>query len=898
VRQVRDLQREISRLHSKLTQQLDVDLATGLTAKEQQEAPGTTVPSLAKEEEQHPMSCEPVGISGRTATSKPVLQPSRPLQLETLGELMRTPEEAPPLLCPESDASESQWPLLLKVTIISAAFPSSQDRVPSGNTGIYCVLSIPGRPQLLVQTPATDATRKVTWNCETIIDEYTLGDPLEFVLKDHHWLHDEPLCRGTLPSSDFEESGYLGNLELTEPGKGNDEPMAFLSVCVQVTRRRPPIRPRHIWESPDARSRTRLALRRAFTKLSSPLRLSSFGDLRSSQFSHALSPSLFRRTGSLMLDPSSSMRLAWDCIAMTLVCLDVFWLPLQAFDPPQTTMAMIVAWTAAVFWSMDLCATFNTGVFVKGGHLIMDRRQVAWIYLHRWLLPDILIVAADWFAIVKGSTDDGANSTVQAGKYLRVARVIRLLRLLRLAKLRHILFMLEQLIDNERITVALMVCKNLLTILVLNHWIACIWFQLGSARGDGWVHFHHLQDADLEMKYVVSLQWSMAQFTPGASPLQLVTLEERIFAVGVLALALVVSTCFISNITSTLSAMWAMRRDESIQALLLRKFLRQNGISRTLAARVTRYIECVKSLRQHKVHHSRVLQLSYLSGPLHVELQRELREPQLFVHEFFPDYKRSSECAFRELCTMALEQSLFAKTDMVFHNRTPAKFMYFVNMGTLVYRSLGSSHEEHKSKLEAGSWCSENALWMPWHHVGDMKALSDVDVTLLNVAKFGEVTSSDPEVHSFAKVYCRDFIQRLQMAASFDKGSVTDLQLKVHIMGLDGCSPDCQAVSHHASQMLTADAKELTAAEDLEVELLEFANDDSVSQPSSSSPSSPRAVAHLDSPSSPFVPAAGVKGALDSHGLQRGPRSTSADLIGAPSRGIPSRRQHKVWTAG
>jgi len=349
---------------------------------------------------------------------------------------------------------------------------------------------------------------------------------------------------------------------------------------------------------------------------------------------------------------------------------------------------------------------------------------------------------------------------------------------------------------------------------------------VGSMRTEGWVQESHVQEKSLDVKYLICLQWSMAQFTPGASPVQPVTPLERLYCVSVLVLALIVATCFISNITSTLSSAWAMRRAESTQALLLRKFLRQHNISRGLASRVTRYIDCVLEIRQNKVHPSRVQHLSLLSGPLNVELQSAVQEPTLFMCNFFQMYKSSSVWAFREVCTTALEQTNMGKKDMVFSHKTEAKYVYFLNVGSLVYRlASAGAHNDivGVSKLEAGSYCCENALWIPWQHAGDMKALSDCSLTLLNASKFCDITCRDPTAHHFSRQYCLEFIERIWQAATFDPFAVTDLQLKIRIIGTESTIEGGASHGGEDAQLAPA-AKDLRDAEDMEAELIAFSD--------------------------------------------------------------------------
>jgi len=709
---------------------------------------------------------------------------------------------------------------------------------------------------LSFQTNVIDNTPRPEWDYEVVIDEYTPGDSLEFVVKDRDWFNaDDDLGRASLPSSSFLDGEFEGDLQLTETGK-DDGPPSLLHVRVQLAERQSSAaKIRSVWRERDRSTRPPADKRVLRTSLNGEL-LPTETCFMGERYCER------KRRRSCMFDPSASYRLAWDVLGIFLICIDLIWLPMQVFSPTQTTPIVCFSWFALCFWSVDIVVTFNTGTFKKGGFLIMNRRQASWLYFRRWFVLDLALVVFEWVFVVQmalmdssSTLSDGAASA-RAGKFARASKILRLMRLMRLAKLRELIFGVTQLIDSEWLTIVVLVAKNLLTILALNHIVACLWYLVGSSSDDGWVRRAGLEDADVEMQYLISLQWSMAQFTPGASPVRPITIGERVYSVSVLALALVVATCFISNITSTLSVVWSSQRQGSTQALLLRKFLRQNHISRTLGARVTRYIDCVLELRQHKVHPSRVQYLSFLSGPLHVELQSELREPQLFVHELFPLYKQASICAFREVCTTALEQGNFAKNDMLFRRTLEAKYMYFLHMGVLVYRTKFEIRRRNKNKLEAGQWCSENALWMHWQHAGDMKALTDVDVVFLNAAKFGEVTRSDPEAYRLAREHCHRFVERAKQANSFEEGSVTDLKLKVRVLGVDRRQQTPEPMAEEVAKELTPAARDLKEAEDMEAEIIGFSDsEDSDPSPTFTLPRTDYSKLHWPKNLAPRLPA-------------------------------------------
>lgn len=395
------------------------------------------------------------------------------------------------------------------------------------------------------------------------------------------------------------------------------------------------------------------------------------------------------------------------------------------------------------------------------------------------MLLDAPLMAVDWGVRVADLLYPTADSAgvARSAKLVRVTRIARLLRLMRLMKLRKVLLTIHSLVDSEWVTIIMTVVKNLVTIVAVNHVLACIWYWIGSTGGSkGWVATFDMVDAELSVKYLTSVHWSFAQFTPGASPIQPYTIPERLLAVSVLALGLVIATCFVSSITSTMAAVWMANRYSNTQHLLLRKFLNQNKVSRELGSRITHYVDFILELRHKRVHISKVHFLSFLSGPLHIDLQTEIFAPTLSWHPCFDQLVASSKAVMREICTVAVTGSQeYAKGDKVFQRGKEATHMLFLTVGAMVYRFQpdGRSSPE-KVRVNTGSWCVEAVLWTPWHYVGEMKALSEVDVVQVSSAKLLDICKGHLDALKVMRGYALHFWQEVH---EHDAGVLTDIGL-------------------------------------------------------------------------------------------------------------------------
>jgi len=442
------------------------------------------------------------------------------------------------------------------------------------------------------------------------------------------------------------------------------------------------------------------------------------------------------------------------------------------------------------------------------------------MYLKSWFPLDAFLVVLDWALMLQDIWNDHASSgedkMAQSAKLARAVRIMRLLRLMRLAKLKKLLFTLQNIIDSEWVLILVAVGKNLIALVTINHFLACIWYTVGSGAGsDGWVERYGFQDAGLVVQYLVSLQWSLAQFTPGATPIQPSSLAERVYAAFVLCLGLVVATCFVSSITSTMAAVWTMNRHKTTQTILLKRFIKQHDISRSLGARISHYVDFVLAYRHQKVHPSKVEFLTYLSGPLHIELQTELYQPTLNLHPSLLHVMDSNMSFCREICTTMLDDCRYAKSDAVFLKGIEAKHLIFMTVGSLAYRRKDKDKKATKIRLETGSVFVEPVLWIVWKHIGEARALTEATTVTLNAGKFRDAVRTYHDVLLIARGYAFDFWTRYVW---FDDSSNV---ARVEVNDLSGyCS------QREEEQTAIGFESEVADYERLEAELVQWADED------------------------------------------------------------------------
>eukprot|EP00928_Gymnodinium_smaydae_P000079 TRINITY_DN10034_c0_g1_i1.p1 TRINITY_DN10034_c0_g1~~TRINITY_DN10034_c0_g1_i1.p1 ORF type:complete len:835 (+),score=129.98 TRINITY_DN10034_c0_g1_i1:333-2837(+) len=644
----------------------------------------------------------------------------------------------------------------MRVLIESArGLPNNDSGIKGDVSDPYVVCEIVGKPDTQSSTGVVFNSLDPVFNHTFNFDNIALGDSIRLTVYDKE-VNCEDCVLGTTSLECFPGEAFEGELKLACASA--DDAFLKLKVIYPRNGKRFSVEDREVglW-----------AIWRRENVKFSDRRLSAVRPTNSE-----LEDSQPRKKAKIMFvcRPESYFRVVWDILGLANLMLDLVWLPVQVFDPPKSVFMFVLSLLSLSYWTLDMVASCITMYYKSDGNLESSPRKIVLHYLRTWFLIDFGVVLTEWLSIIlvaTGTADEGSEllNTAGVARTSRIARFIkmlRVLRIMRLAKLRKVLYSIQNLIDAEWFTVAFAVSKNIITLLILNHLLACAFYWVGyGSPTEGWPARYNILDTTASMKYVVALGWSMAQFTPGATHIQPGTMGERIFGVFVLVLGLVVATCFMSSITSTMASMWAMNNQHRKQSALLRKFLKQNNLPRLLSARIVRYVELALAMRYQHVQESKVQYLDLLSGPLLMELKQNLYEPHLAEYACFKQVGEHCWRAMRDLCAQAISCENFAKNELIFSYLAEAHYMFFVKVGSIAYRCWPPPSREQETMVrEVGTWCVEPILFMPWEHRGDMKALSAVELISVSPKTFGDVVLRTMEAYSVARTHAFAFWKR------------------------------------------------------------------------------------------------------------------------------------------
>eukprot|EP00929_Paragymnodinium_shiwhaense_P040423 TRINITY_DN21108_c0_g1_i3.p1 TRINITY_DN21108_c0_g1~~TRINITY_DN21108_c0_g1_i3.p1 ORF type:complete len:784 (-),score=182.65 TRINITY_DN21108_c0_g1_i3:170-2521(-) len=469
--------------------------------------------------------------------------------------------------------------------------------------------------------------------------------------------------------------------------------------------------------------------------------------------------------------PSSPYRLVWDVSGMILIGYDIITIPLGVFSAQSDLFFVFFNWVTRIFWTLDMLASLMVG-YVSEGITIMSPKMILLHYLKTWFVVDCIVNIPDWLGVVLAPKDAGDDADGSGGgggggassvtRLVRILRIMRILRLLRLAKLKRIMNELYDRIDSEYMSIIMNIIRLMTLLLVINHFIACIWFWIGDfQRQDGGARNWVTKWVDGETwgyQYGTSLHWSLTQFTPASMHVQPENLSERTFAILVLLVALLTFSSLLGSITSSMTQLRSMREDSWKQFWLLRRYLRQRGVPRTLGVRIERYLEFKRDNQKSEVPSSKVQILSLLSEQLNDELQCAITLPFIEAHPLFRHISETWHMTMNRLSRAAISRKSLARNDTLFFVGDMCACIYFVVSGELHYTTRD---DDDGILVTTECYMCEPVLWTYWRHRGELQATTECDLILIDAKNFHKVIFGNPLLWADVANYAHRLVEWL-----------------------------------------------------------------------------------------------------------------------------------------
>jgi hypothetical protein len=287
--------------------------------------------------------------------------------------------------------------------------------------------------------------------------------------------------------------------------------------------------------------------------------------------------------------PTSTHRLYWDIAGMCMLAYDFIMVPLSFFITGESFFLTFLEWATLVFWTFDVLASLLTGI-VKEGEIVMEPSKITRNYLKTWAILDAVVLGPDWITLFAGG--GGATNLTSL---LRAIRIIRIVRLLRLAKLRKLIMRLKDRITSETVFFAWGVTQQIVFLILVSHVIGSLWYYIGDVCASNgmrnWIEEFDMQDESFTHQYTSSFHWSLGHFSPGTNLLSPMNWVERLYAIFVTILGMVLVFLVSASIVTNLIRLMNAGGETEQSFWLLRRYMRQHELPAPLVTRILRFLE-------------------------------------------------------------------------------------------------------------------------------------------------------------------------------------------------------------------------------------------------------------------------------------------------------------------
>jgi len=237
-------------------------------------------------------------------------------------------------------------------------------------------------------------------------------------------------------------------------------------------------------------------------------------------------------------------------------------------------------------------------------------------------------------------------------------------------------------------------------------------------------------------------------------------LVERIYAIAIILLALVMFSSFVSSITSAMTHLRALREEQRRQQEFVRRYIAENKLSTELSNRVQAFIRQHHRMAKPRVHERDITAFRFMPDPLRFQIRCEVVMPTLVTHPLFSQMRAGDDVGFKRICQNAASHESLLLGEELFNAGALAAKMYFTLSGTMDYHHHLS--EGVHSRVEAPTRISEVVLWAKWEHQGRLVATQTAELLAIDSSKFRSIVRRRGTLSTDCADYAREYLQRLR----------------------------------------------------------------------------------------------------------------------------------------
>ena len=420
-----------------------------------------------------------------------------------------------------------------------------------------------------------------------------------------------------------------------------------------------------------------------------------------------------------ILHHQSPFRVCWDYTMFGLICYLMISIPYDvAFVEPSdewTFWSVLNIFIDVLFWC-DILLTFNT-TYKDGQQFVTDRKRIAKRYLKCWFWIDLcaaLPLDVILTGLIMGTVDNTkAFKLVKSVRLLRQLRMLKLLRLMRIARMLRSKTKMSYAVS--RTTTIFKMVRLVGFVLVLAHFMACIWFSLTDTTDpDGGFLANHFFEQP-ETIYLRTLYHTIAMLISDQGGVEPITTTDFVFCSACMILGAVAISIVFGQMALIISNMNAQKSVFQKKMENIHTSMKYLGLPATLRQRVFKYYRTLWE-KHRSVQPNLGWFVSELSENLQAEVVLCLRKDVLEGSTTF------ARCSSNEVMSviMAMKRLFFLKNDIIVRRGT-SRGIFVVHSGDVNMKSQRFQKGDSFSTGPVVAMSACEVLWLPTEEVARLE---------------------------------------------------------------------------------------------------------------------------------------------------------------------------------
>ncbi|KAM6977690.1 voltage-gated inwardly rectifying potassium channel KCNH2 [Aplochiton taeniatus] len=303
----------------------------------------------------------------------------------------------------------------------------------------------------------------------------------------------------------------------------------------------------------------------------------------------------------------SPFKAVWDWLILLLVIYTAILTPYSAAfllnDQEEQAMQScgyscsplnVVDLMVDIMFIIDILINFRTTYVNANDEVVSHPVRIAVHYFKGWFLIDMVAAIPFDLLIYRNGEEVRDRETTTLIGLLKTARLLRLVRVAR---------KLDRYSEYGAAVLFLLMC----TFALIAHWLACIWYAIGSMERSGsigWLHSlgdqlgKHYNDSipgsgpSIKDKYVTALYFTFSSLTSvGFGNVSPNTNSEKIFSICVMLIGSLMYASIFGNVSAIIQRLYSGTARYHTQMLRVREFIRFHQIPNPLRQRLEEYFQ-------------------------------------------------------------------------------------------------------------------------------------------------------------------------------------------------------------------------------------------------------------------------------------------------------------------